>query len=474
MTRRDHSSTGTASEAGFGWVDDDVEGDAIPHLVIAWSLDEPHRLGETAAIAQACVLGRGATPGNTGLPRAAFLRARPGKADPQPALATRRLSRDQLRFAPKGSSLEVENLGRLALRHNGRQVKHATVKHGDVLALDGAFVFLLDLRQRLIPRLRAYPASTASFAFGLPDPFGFIGECPTAWQLRDQLAFAAQATGHVLLHGESGVGKELAVATIHGLSSRAGRPLIARNAATFPDSLVDAELFGSRQGYPNAGSPQRAGLVGEANGGALFLDEIGELPEQQQAHLLRVLDTGEYQPLGESKVCRSNFRLYAATNRPISRLKHDFAARFTNRIEVPDLNRRVADIPLLVSGIVLHDLASSGASFARFIDDSGGTPRPRVDPLLIEALLSRTYTHHARELAHVLRVSATESRGNFLKLTPEVDDALGDKQRRPQEEPTSDQIHEALAAAEGSKTEAARLLGLKNRFALLRLMKKER
>ena len=139
-----------------------------------------------------------------------------------------------------------------------------------------------------------------------------------------------------LLLGESGTGKELAARAVHQLSQRGRQQFVARNAATLPAGLIDAELFGNAKNYPNPGMPERRGLIGEADGGSLFLDEIGELPVELQAHLLRVLDgDGEYQRLGEGVARRSNFRLIAATNRDPSTLKHDLAARFTARIELP-------------------------------------------------------------------------------------------------------------------------------------------
>lgn len=90
---------------------------------------------------------------------------------------------------------------------------------------------------------------------------------------------------------------------------------MARNAATLPEGLLDAELFGNIKNYPNPGTPERAGLVGEADGSTLFLDEIGEISQVAQAHLLRVLDDGEYHRLGEAKARKSHLRLISATNR---------------------------------------------------------------------------------------------------------------------------------------------------------------
>ncbi len=130
----------------------------------------------------------------------------------------------------------------------------------------------------------------------------------------------------MLLLGESGAGKELAARALHVLSRRPG-VMTSRNAATLPDSRGGRQLFGTPRTEPG-GMPERRGLIGEANGSTLFLDEIGELSQTMQAHLLRVLDHGgEYQRLGDSSRLFSDFRLIAATNRDPSTLKHDFLAR---------------------------------------------------------------------------------------------------------------------------------------------------
>src|SRR5262249_46773968 len=148
-----------------------------------------------------------------------------------------------------------------------------------------------------------------------------------------ELGMIAPRSGHVIVFGTSGTGKELVAAALHGLSGRSGA-FVARNSVTLPEALVDAELFGNLKGYPNPGMPDRAGLVGAAHGGSLFLDEFGELPLSAQAHLLRVLDAGEYQRLGETGVRRADFRLLAATNRAESAFRQDVLARFDFRLKL--------------------------------------------------------------------------------------------------------------------------------------------
>src|SRR5690606_3433155 len=195
---------------------------------------------------------------------------------------------------------------------------------------------------------------------------------------------------------------------------------------TFPDALLDAEVFGTARDYPNAGMPRRAGLVAEADAGTLFLDEIGELPERLQAHLLRVMDRGgEFQRLGEATTSRADVRFVAATNRGLESLKHDFAARFKLRVEVPGLERRREDVPLLIvhliRSIVAHD-ARLGERLCQRARD--GQLWPRIDPLLVESLIRHDYRAHTRELEQLLLTAIADSREDFVALTPEVERLL--------------------------------------------------
>jgi DNA-binding NtrC family response regulator len=443
-------------------------------LVLAWSREEPGRVGEVALIDGARILGRGGSRAEDDLPRARFQQQRPGKSTPMAPLDSLHVSRAQLRLMPLGDALRVEAIGLCPVLVNGERVTRADVRPGDTVQLEHELVFLVARCPRQIPELRSSRLG-ADVPFGATDPFGFVGETPATWALRDAIAFAAYAEGHVLVRGESGTGKELCVAAIHGLSARRERPLVARNAATFPAGLVDAELFGNAKNYPNPGTAEREGLIGEADGTTLFLDEVGELPATLQAHLLRVLDRkGEYQRLGEARMRSADLRVVAATNRAVTELKHDFAARFTLKVEVPPLSARAADVPLLVRHLLARAAAGNEAVRRQFCDPQDSTALPRVAPALVDRLLRHTFRTNTRELVQILWQALAESRGDTVELTEGVARRLTESapSRAATGELDRAQIEAALSAAKGNVTRAARALGLKNRFVLYRLMKK--
>jgi len=237
----------------------------------------------------------------------------------------------------------------------------------------------------------------------------------------------------VLLAGASGTGKELAARAIHAISRRAKRPLVSRNAATFPAGLIDAELFGNVKNYPNPGMPERPGLVGQADGGTLFLDEIAELPLDMQAHLLRVLDEGgEYQRLGEATARRADIRLIGATNRSPSAMKHDLLARLTVRIALPALAERREDVPLLVRHLLLRAAKKSpeiGERFVRAMPD--GRPDVQVEPSLVEMLLRTNLETNVRELDGLLWRALSASGRDAVSLPDDLVPQGGTRSRRP-------------------------------------------
>lgn len=447
----------------------------VPQLVLVWSFDEPERIGEALVVEGPCCVGRGGPLDDDPEPRVRPARLRPTGVMPRPWLANARISRLQLVLRPTGEDrLGFRSVGRCVARLNGVELKDGELREGDVLELHHAACFVVRCAPTELPALRApYPTG---FEFGQADEHAIVGESPASWALRDALAFASTTNRHVLLLGESGTGKELAARAVHALSDRKKRTFVARNAATLPEGLMDAELFGNVKNYPNPGMADRPGLVGEADGSTLFLDEIGDLPEKSQVHLLRVLDQdGEYQRLGEARPRRSSFRLVAATNRPLSALKHDFLARFTHRITVPSLDERKEDVPLLFENLLRRAASTNAGFFERFFARRHGkVAEPRIAPQLMERLVAHNYTHHARELDRLLWLAIGSAPGDYLTLTPALEAELPKPEPAPVDVQEVDraQLESALAQAGGNRTKAARALGLKNRFVLLRLLKK--
>ena len=440
-------------------------GDPVWALVLAWCGDAPERVGEVALLdgrSVRWVLGRGDAPlSDPRSKRAAFVRQRPGGNDPGGALTAPGLSREQLSFAVAGGALMVRRLGRRPLLLDGVATDHAEVRLGAVLSVGSACTLLVERRPAVLPVPRAEP--TSWFPFGHADAWGMIGESPTAWALRDQLALVAQLDAHTLVAGPTGAGKELAARALHAASARALGPFIARNATTLPPGIVDAELFGNAKNYPHFGLPERPGIVGAAHGGVLFLDEIGELPESVQTHLLRVLDQGgEYTPLGDSRPRRSDFRLIGATNRDEAALRLDFHNRFRVRLAVPALDARRADVPLLLRAIL--ERARAELPFAeRFFD-----PHPRLAPAFVVDLLKRRFAGNFRELEAVVWGEILAATGDTLGGGADPWPTARAAPPAPRPATDAERIREALHLARGNLAEAARELGLSSRFALYR------
>jgi transcriptional regulator with AAA-type ATPase domain len=335
---------------------------------------------------------------------------------------------------------------------------------GDVIDLGSQMTLLCALRPQALE-----PAHTPSHVFGAPDAHGFVGESQAAWQLRSELSFAAPRAGHVLVLGATGTGKELIAHALHRDSKRSG-PFVARNAATLPESLVDAELFGNAKGYPNPGMAERKGMIGAADGGTLFLDEFADLPAGAQAHVLRVLDAGEYHRLGEDKARHSEFRLVAATNRPESALRADVLARFDFRIKTPDLGARPEDIPLIAIQL-LRSMAGGDADLsARFFSPEG---LPRLSEGFVRGLVQHTYVANVRELRQRLWTALATKTGNELAwpaAVPAVSDPSSSAATH--DELSGEQLKHALQANNGSLEKTWRALGLANRHVLHRLLRK--
>jgi two-component system nitrogen regulation response regulator GlnG/two-component system response regulator HydG len=460
---------------------------SVATLVVVWSAEEPWRVGECLVPAAGpagdlFLFGRGEPKDDDEHPRVMLRRMRAGRVDEAAQLADAHVSRAQLLLRSTSRGLEITNVGKRALLVDGRTVTEALVLPGQLVEIKRQLVFLCTRRTAAIAALREPHASLIP-AFGEADDYGTVGESLAAWALRDEIAFVAKRDEHVLLRGGSGAGKELAAIAIHALSARRDHRMVSRNAATFPSGLVDAELFGSAANYPNAGMPERPGLIGEADRSTLFLDEIGELPVGLDAHLLRVLDeAGDYQRLGESRRRTADIRLIAATNRPLERLKFDLVARFSIRVMLPSLNDRREDVPLMAHHFlrVIADEDDTVAQrfFSQPAKTGGARRQPRVTKELMSALVTHAYATDARELRALLWRAITTSTGDAIELTDGVREMLGapssSEEKSPSAPPkiTREILVAALASHDGKREEVWRELGLTSRHVLKRLLKK--
>ncbi len=454
-------------------------------FAIVWSRSEPHRVGEIAVPIAEDADGEGTLcfGRDTGAHALALMRQRPGACVVTGPLEARGVSRQQWRLQPRRGLLAIENVGRRELIHNGVSTTRAQARLGDLLEMRDELLVLVVARSRELAPQPLPPALMPGF--GQADEFGLVGESAAAWELRRQLAFAAGRDDHVLLTGPSGSGKELAARAVHALSPRGAARLVSRSAATLPDGLIDAELFGNARDYPHPGMPDRPGLIGAADGSSLFLDEIGEVSHALQAHLLRVIDGGEYHRLGESRVRRADLRVIAATNRDPLALKHDLLARLRLRVRLPGLDKRREDIPLIARHL-LRVLAVRDPVVAEHAFPSGDLDaEPALTVALVAALVSASYPTNVRELQTRLWDAISRSRGAGLTVEsspalvpPEDDDDVDDDTTDSESggaDPaavTAAQVLAALEASSGNRERAWRALGLRSRHQLLRLMRR--
>jgi two-component system nitrogen regulation response regulator GlnG/two-component system response regulator HydG len=413
----------------------------VPGLVLVWAQLETARLGEVLLFTPHTtsthwLLGQGDPEGDGRSVRLFCTRQQPGKNINQGYFSTPKLSRRQLRLrVQEDGCLAVENIGQAPILHNGRAVQRlrdadgyetqrVVLKPGDLLEICDLLVFLYLHRPETLPPMPE-GRTILSTQFGKADHHQQVGESPALWQLRYALEAISKEPGHVLIWGESGAGKELAAQAIHYQSSRSKLAMISRSAATFPEGLVDVELFGNLKDFPNPGMAERPGLVGQADGSSLFLDEIGELPEASQVKLLRVLDAGEYMRLGESTMRKCNLRLIAATNQKRERLRPELLARFHCEVHLPNLNARRQDVPLLVRNILFRTSLIDQGLVQRFFERADFQAMPRLSSQLMSALVAHQYTTHVRELDKLLtRVRLNSRHPSVLDMQADVREDL--------------------------------------------------
>ena len=294
-----------------------------------------------------------------------------------------------------------------------------------------------------------------------------VGQSPALRRVLDVAAQAAPSSATVLLLGESGTGKELLARTIHERSARAKGPFVAVNCAALPEAILEAELFGHERGAFTGAVARREGRFAKAAGGTLFLDEIGELSPHVQVKLLRVLQEGEYEPVGGDTV-RSDVRIVAATNRDLrqeierGRFREDLFYRLhVIAITAPPLRARREDIPLLCDHFI-------GVYCAK-----NGKPRLEIARPVMQRLFDYPWPGNVRELENVIERAVVLSRGEIIleEHLPDfvrgaggvAPEALSFAVGTPLEEVELRLIRETLRHAKGDKSLAAQLLGISTR-----------
>ena len=266
----------------------------------------------------------------------------------------------------------------------------------------------------------------------------------------------------VLLTGETGTGKEVFAQAIHYSSKRARQNFVAVNCSSFSKELLESEMFGHKAGSFTGALKDKKGLFEEANNGTIFLDEIGEMAFELQAKLLRILETGEYIKIGDTKPTRVNVRIIAATNRNLSqeivagRFREDLFYRLSVfQIHLPPLRERAGDIRLLAKAFI--------KSFAEQL----ARPVVEIAPAFLEALDSQPWKGNIRELRNVIERSMIVCESGYLDIADlpfDIQNAhyehSNDSSPGSFELSAMERRHIArvLEYTKGNKTEAARLL----------------
>jgi DNA-binding NtrC family response regulator len=237
-----------------------------------------------------------------------------------------------------------------------------------------------------------------------------IGASAAIREIQEEILCASRTDAKVLITGESGVGKEVVASLIQYESAHRFTPFVAINCAGVPDTLLESELFGHVRGSFTDAYRDKRGLLDQAQGGTIFLDEIGEMSSRMQAVLLRFLETGEIQRVGAERAhAVARVRIVAATNRDLlarvaeKKFRDDLYYRLNViRIVIPPLRERMEDVPLLVE------------YFVRTASETHNVPQPRLHDDTIARLMTHSWPGNVRELKNVIERLVVRARGGFV------------------------------------------------------------
>ena len=304
---------------------------------------------------------------------------------------------------------------------------------------------------------------------------GIVGESGQMLEVLSLVRRVAPSEATVLIRGESGTGKELMAKAIHFASSRASGPLVKVNCAALPEALLESELFGHEKGAFTGALASRRGRFELADGGSIFLDEIGDLPMHLQPKLLRVLQEREYEKVGSSRPVKVNVRILAASHRPLEvlikagQLREDLYYRLNVvTILIPPLRERRSDLAPLIDHFV-H----------RFADKNGKTIRGLTAGAR-DVLLRYDYPGNVRELENIIERAVVLSRDDVID-SGDLPLTVQEPERADREPETNltaavealerRMIRDALAKSNGVQTHAAELLGMGERALRYKLIK---
>lgn len=298
----------------------------------------------------------------------------------------------------------------------------------------------------------------------------FIATAPVMQPVLEAITRVGPSDANVLITGEHGTGKEVVARTLHAVSRRASRLMVSVNTGAVPEALFESELFGHVKGAFTDARSDRIGRFELADGGTIFLDEIGNVPLRQQAKLLRVLEAGEIERVGSSRAVRVDVRVVSATNTDLrtacssGQFREDLLFRLnTVEIHVPPLRERREDIPALA----LHFLTRYASRYRR--------PIQGFEAPALQLLMQYSWPGNVRELEHTLERAVLMCRGNEIQRAD-----LGLDMLRPQSQNLEELslesveailIRKALHRSQGNVSQAAETLGL-SRGALYRRMEK--
>jgi two-component system response regulator HydG len=313
-------------------------------------------------------------------------------------------------------------------------------------------------------RLRRDNARLREQLTGPRGAHGVIGQSQAIRDVTSILQRIAPSNVPILIEGESGTGKDLLARAAHAMSSRSGRPYVALNMSAIPENLAEAELFGHEKGAFTGADQARDGFFAEAEGGTLFLDELGLLPLSLQPKLLRVLQDGEYIPVGSRKPRKADVRIIAATNEDLAaqvkagKFREDLWFRLrVVPVRLPPLRERREDIPLLIE----HLIRKHAVRLNR--------PPLQPDAAALRALLDHPWPGNIRELEHAIERGLLLAQGPAItladlppELTPSPVAEGGDdgRYRRARDAWERRWLEELLREAGGSVGKAAELAGL--------------